>query len=75
MSLMILRQFAKKSITYEEIMRKPEYLSPTSISLHEKDVDEFYSRYLADNKMPRMAQTQPMAIGSAFDAFCKSYLH
>ena len=56
-------------------MRVPEYLSPTSINLYYKDPEEFYIRYLSEFKPPRPPQTQPMAIGSAFDAFVKSYLH
>lgn len=56
-------------------MRTPKYLSPTSIGLWQKDVGEFYERYLSDYKQQREPQTQPMSIGSAFDAFAKSYLH
>jgi len=56
-------------------MRVPEYLSPTSVKLFYDDVELFYQRYLSDNKKARDPQTQPMAIGSAFDAFVKSYLH
>ncbi len=56
-------------------MRIPEYLSPTSISLWQKDEELFYQRYLSENRLAREPQTQPMSIGSAFDAFCKSYLH
>src|SRR5581483_6216669 len=56
-------------------MREIKYLSPTSISKYAEDPDEFYLNYLADNRPPRMAQTQPMSIGSAFDAYVKSFLH
>ncbi|GAF74341.1 unnamed protein product, partial [marine sediment metagenome] len=56
-------------------MRTPKYLSPTSVSLWQQDTELFYSRYLADNKLPRDPQTQPMSIGSSFDAYAKSYLH
>ncbi len=56
-------------------MRIPEYLSPTSVKLFVKNPDDFYLRYLADTKMARDPQTQPMAAGSAFDAYVKSYLH
>lgn len=31
--------------------------------------------YLAEIRPPRSRQTQPMSIGSAFDAYAKSYLH
>ena len=55
-------------------MRKPKYLSPTSVSKFYSDREEFYLSYMADNRPPRLPQTQPMAIGSAFDAFVKNYL-
>lgn len=61
---------------YNEIcMRKPEYLSPTSINLFHDDPEEYYIRYLSENKPPREPQTQPMSIGSSFDAYVKSFLH
>jgi len=56
-------------------MRIPKYLSPTSIALWQYDIEEFYQKYLSDNKRAREPQTQPMSIGSAFDAFIKSYLY
>ncbi len=56
-------------------MRTPEYLSPTSVKLYAEDTEEFYFRYLSDTRIPRFPQTQPMAAGSAFDAYVKSYLH
>lgn len=56
-------------------MRQIEYLSPSSIGVFESDPDEFYRRYLADERPPRVPQTQPMSIGSAFDAYVKNYLH
>lgn len=51
-----------------------DYLSPTSIDLFNSDRMEFYLRYIAKNKTPRIPQTQPMSIGAAFDAYCKSYI-
>lgn len=51
------------------------YLSPSSINLFYQDQDEFYMRYICQEKPPRPPQTLPMAAGSAFDAFVKSYLH
>lgn len=56
-------------------MRRPEYLSPSSISVFGKNREEFYLRYLADNRPMRAPQTRPMSVGSAFDAFIKSYLY
>jgi len=61
-------------------MRIPSYLSPSALMLWSKNsggsVDykaEFYLRYLAENRAPRMPQTEPMAVGSAFDAEIKVY--
>lgn len=56
-------------------MRIPEYLSPSGLKVFEKNRDEFYIRYLADERPARPAQTEPMAVGSAFDAYVKSLLH
>jgi hypothetical protein len=53
----------------------PKYLSPTSLTVWEKDQEEFYLRYLADQRPPKFPQTQPMAVGSAFDAYIKAYYH
>ena len=55
-------------------MRKPEYISPTSLSLWNSDRSEFYLKYLADNRPPKMPQTRPMSVGSAFDAYTKSWM-
>ena len=56
-------------------MRTPKYLSPTSLSKFYGDRTAFYLDYLAENRVPRMPQTKPMSIGSAFDAYVKAYLH
>lgn len=56
-------------------MRRLEYLSPTSIKMFYDNLDDFYITYLSEHRAPRMPQTKPMSIGSAFDAFVKSYLH
>ena len=56
-------------------MRHPTYLSPTSISLFYTDLREYYLQYLCDNRPERMPQTAPMAAGSAFDAYVKSYIY
>jgi hypothetical protein len=56
-------------------MRQPKHLSPTSLSLFWANPEEYYMQYLSDYKLKRPPQTQPMAVGSAFDAYAKSYLH
>lgn len=42
--------------------------------LFERNPAEYYQCYLADTPIARDPQTQPMAIGSAFDARVKNYL-
>lgn len=56
-------------------MRKLTYLSPTSIRLFYEDRERFYVEYLCESRKKRDLQTPPMAVGSAFDAYAKSYLH
>lgn len=55
-------------------MRKVEYLSPTSVKKWCEDRDAFYKDYLYDMRLQRDPQTQPMSIGSSFDAYVKSAL-
>lgn len=50
------------------------YISPTSLALFEQNVEQFYLQYLAEPRRPRFPQTEPMSIGSAFDARVKSQL-
>ena len=52
-------------------MRTPKYISPSALKLFEKNPTEYYLKYLADAHPPRSPQTQPMSVGSAFDAFVK----
>jgi hypothetical protein len=56
-------------------MRTPTYLSYSSVSLFEKEPDEFYLKYLSENRPPRLPQTPPMCVGSSFDAYVKADLH
>lgn len=55
-------------------MRMPKYVSPTSLKIWEDNRDTFYIQYLAETRTPRPPQTQPMSVGSAFDAYVKSFL-
>lgn len=55
-------------------MREVKYLSPTSIMTWRQNKEEFYLRYLAEDRPPRFPQTKPMSVGSAFDAYIKSHL-
>lgn len=55
-------------------MRQPKYLSPTSLGMWMQNRRDFYIQYLAENRVPRPPQTTPMAVGSAFDAYVKSFI-
>ncbi len=56
-------------------MRVPTYLSYSSVTLFENDTPEFVLKYLTEVRPARLAQTGPMCVGSAFDAYVKSALH
>lgn len=56
-------------------MRTMQYLSPTSLKQYYDNREKFYMIYLSEERLPRDPQTAPMAVGSAFDACVKSYLH
>jgi len=56
-------------------MREVKYLSPSSLNTFETDKHEFFYNYLADTRLPRQPQTEPMSVGSAFDAYVKSALY
>lgn len=47
-------------------------LSPTALHTYERDRELFYCRYMSPNRPPKPPQTEPMAVGSGFDAFVKS---
>ncbi|MHB9044465.1 MAG: hypothetical protein ACYC35_00865 [Pirellulales bacterium] len=56
-------------------MRKPTYLSHSSLTLWGKDKEEFYIKHLAETRAPRIAQEVYMSVGAGFDAYAKSALH
>lgn len=57
-------------------MRRPEYLSPSALACYtDHGAEEFYLRYLAENRPPRLPQTKAMAVGSSFDAYVKSHIY
>ncbi len=56
-------------------MRKPTYLSHSSLALWAKDKDEFYIKHLAETRAPRLPQEIYMSVGGSFDAYVKSALH
>ena len=52
-------------------MKTPRSLSYSSMTLWEKNPEEFYLRYLAEHPAPRLPQEPPMAVGAAFDAWSR----
>lgn len=56
-------------------MRSPTYLSPTSMSKWSDNPQGYYLKYLSDIQQPEEPQTRPMSVGSAFDAYVKSFLY
>lgn len=55
--------------------RKPKYISPSAYDLYLKNREDYYMQYLSEMKIPRSPQLQVMSIGSAFDAYVKSFLY
>lgn len=55
-------------------MRQPKFYSASNIGTFFQDKRDYYLKYLSDNKV-RDPQTPAMALGSAFDARIKAYLH
>jgi hypothetical protein len=55
-------------------LRKPRYLSHSALQASEKDIEEYFVRYIAPVKAANFPQVQAMAIGSAFDARVKTAL-
>jgi len=56
-------------------MRMPKHLSPSSLGTWESDREDFYIKYLASKRPIWKPQTEPMSVGSAFDAYVKAALH
>ncbi len=52
----------------------PRYMSPTSLKMWMTDRNNYYIQYLAENRTDRPPQTVPMAVGSSFDAYVKSFM-
>lgn len=50
-------------------------ISPTALDTYLKNDEEFYLKYLTQDRPPRFPQTVPMSVGSAFDAYIKCFLH
>jgi hypothetical protein len=56
-------------------MRMPKYLSPSSLSKFENNMEEAYLKYLCETRPPRGGQFDFMGVGSGLDAFTKHEIH
>jgi len=56
-------------------LKRPKYLSPSAITAWNTDQEQFFLKYLAVDRPPRILQNAAMAVGSAFDAYVKSHLY
>jgi hypothetical protein len=56
-------------------MRKPTYLSHSSLTTWGKDKEEFYIKHLAETRAQHVPQENYMSVGASFDAYAKSALH
>ncbi len=56
-------------------MRHPSYLSPSQLSLFDRDREGYYLQHLAETRQQISVKTYAMTIGSAFDAYVKSAIH
>lgn len=58
-------------------LRTPNYLSPSALACAERDMEEYFYRYLCpkDIRPEKPPQTDPMSVGSAFDALVKAELY
>ena len=57
-----------------EIVKRPKWLSPSSLKLIESSPNTFYLQRLAPEPWPYDKQTPPAAVGSSFDALVKLQL-
>jgi hypothetical protein len=56
-------------------LNRPKFLSPSAVSTWLNNPEEYFLKYLAIEKVPRIPQTQAMSVGSSFDAYIKCYLY
>jgi hypothetical protein len=56
-------------------IKRPKYLSPSAISTWLSSKEQFFLKYLAVDRPPRILQTQAMSVGSAFDTYIKCFLY
>lgn len=52
-----------------------KFISPSGLETWLKSQDEYYTKYVAKNRPPKILQTGPMSVGGAFDSYVKSDLH
>ena len=51
-----------------------EYISFSALNVFRSSPEKYFLQYICTERPPRQPQTLPMAMGSAFDAYIKTYL-
>jgi hypothetical protein len=65
---------SRQACQVANLRRAYTHISPSALFVFLKNPVEFYMAYMSRYRAPRLSQTQPMSIGSAFDAYVKSYI-
>ncbi len=52
--------------------RVPEFISPSALGLWLSNKEEYFLKYCATDRVPRVPQNNAMSVGSSFDAYVKS---
>lgn len=55
--------------------KKPRFISPSALGTWLYKETDYYLKYLSEHRPPRIPQSEAMAVGSAFDAYIKAYIH
>lgn len=61
--------------TTTEYKPRVPYVSPSQLSVWHSNREEWWLKYGTEFRAPRIPQTQPMSVGSSFDAYTKSSLN
>ncbi len=54
--------------------RIPSFISPSALGLWLSNKEEYFLKYCATDRPPRIPQNNAMSVGSGFDAYVKSHL-
>jgi len=57
------------------LINTPKFISPSALSQWRENQEQYYCRYLAVDRVDKQPQNKAMSVGSAFDAYVKSWLY